>query len=97
MVAYDFENNWVQYEGSASPSSESLTHAAVYEPDQNVGAVIHGHDSALWTALLDKAPTTSASVEYGTPEIAYEIMRLFKNTDMRRRRILVMGDIKTAS
>jgi hypothetical protein len=30
VVAYDFERNWVRYEGSTVPSSESLTHAAIY-------------------------------------------------------------------
>jgi L-ribulose-5-phosphate 4-epimerase len=90
VVAYDFERNWLQYEGSATPSSESLTHAAVYESDTKVGSIIHCHDSNLWRALLNEAPATSAAVEYGTPEMAHEVMRLFKNTDVKTRRILVM-------
>jgi hypothetical protein len=35
IVALDFEQNWVRYEGAAIPSSESLTHAAIYESDSN--------------------------------------------------------------
>jgi L-ribulose-5-phosphate 4-epimerase len=31
VVTCDFERNQVRYEGSAIPSSESLTHAAIYE------------------------------------------------------------------
>jgi ribulose-5-phosphate 4-epimerase/fuculose-1-phosphate aldolase len=68
-----------------------LTHAAIYESDPSVCAVIHCHDSGLWAKLLDRAPTTSKGVAYGTPETAYEIMRLFKETDVRSRRILVMA------
>jgi ribulose-5-phosphate 4-epimerase/fuculose-1-phosphate aldolase len=91
VVAHGFERNWLRYEGAAIPSSESLTHAAVYESDANAGAVIHCHDSKLWTALLNQAPTSSNAVEYGTSEMAYEVLRLFNLTDVKSRKILVMA------
>jgi L-ribulose-5-phosphate 4-epimerase len=91
VVAYDFNRNWLQYEGSAIPSSESLTHAAVYESDATVGSVIHCHDSKLWEALLNQAPTTSKAVAYGTPEMADEVKRLFNVTDVQSTKILVMA------
>ena len=94
VVAYDFERNWLRYEGSAIPSSESLTHAAVYESDTKAGAVIHCHDLKLWAALLDQIPTSSNSVNSGTREMAHEVMRLFRVTDVHRRRILVMAGHK---
>ena len=90
VVAYDFARNWLRYEGAAIPSSESLTHAAIYESDSSTSAVIHCHDSGLWATLLHRAPTTSKAIAYGTPEMAYEITRLFKGTDLRSRKILVM-------
>jgi L-ribulose-5-phosphate 4-epimerase len=90
VVEYDFAKNWLSYEGAAIPSSESLTHAAIYESDPSASAVIHCHDSALWSALLDRAPTTSKAVAYGTPEMACAIMRLFKTSDVQSREILVM-------
>ena len=62
VVAYDFARNWLRYEGAAIPSSESLTHAAIYESDPTIFAVIHCHDSDLWATLLDRAPATSQSV-----------------------------------
>jgi len=91
VVAYDFAKNWLRYEGAAIPSSESLTHAAIYESDLTTGAVIHCHDSGLWRTLLNRVPTTSKSVAWGTPETAYEIMRLFKVSDVRSRKIFVMA------
>ena len=94
VVAYDFERNWLRYEGSTIPSSESLTHAAIYKADARAAAVIHCHDSALWAALLDEAPTTSNAIAYGTPEMAYETMRLFRVTDAQTRKILVMAGHK---
>jgi L-ribulose-5-phosphate 4-epimerase len=74
VVAYDLEGNWLRFEGSRIPSSESLTHAAIYESDSKAGAVIHCHDSKLWAALLNQAPTSSKTIDYGTPQLAYEII-----------------------
>ena len=91
VVAYDFQRNWLRCAGAAVASSESLTHAAVYESDTRAGAVIHCHDSKLWTALLNQAPTSSKAVEYGTPEMAYEVLRLFNLSDVKSRKILVMA------
>ena len=91
VVAYDFAKNWLRYEGAAIPSSESLTHAAIYESDPSTSAVIHCHDSGLWATLLDRVPETSKSVAYGTPEMAYEIVRLFKVSDVRSRQIFAMA------
>src|SRR5215469_280264 len=91
VVECNFKKNWLQYEGTAIPSSESLTHAAIYESDPTTSSVIHCHDSVLWRALLGRAPTSSNAVEFGTPEMAQEIMRLFKATDVQNQKILVMA------
>jgi hypothetical protein len=91
VVAYDFEKNWLRCEGSAVASSESLTHAAIYESDPTAGAVIHCHHANLWSALLDKAPTTPKGVEYGTPEMARAVQRLFETTDVKTKKIFVMA------
>jgi ribulose-5-phosphate 4-epimerase/fuculose-1-phosphate aldolase len=91
VVGCDFERNQVRYEGSALPSSESLTHAAIYESEATAGAVVHCHNSKLWAALLNQAPTTSRAAEYGTPKLAYEIMQLFTRTNLQSRKIVVMA------
>jgi L-ribulose-5-phosphate 4-epimerase len=91
VVACDFERNWLRYEGTAIPSSESLTHAAIYESDPTADAALHCHASNLWTVLLNKAPTASQTIEYGTPEMAHEIIRLFQSTNVQTRKILVMA------
>ena len=91
VVAYDFARNWLRCEGSTVASSESLTHAAVYESDPTARAVIHCHDMKLWAALLEKAPTTPKRVEYGTSEMAHAVRRLFEATDVEKRKIFVMA------
>jgi ribulose-5-phosphate 4-epimerase/fuculose-1-phosphate aldolase len=91
VTAFDFSRNWIRCEGETVASSESLTHAAVYESDETAGAVIHGHNRDLWQRLRDRAPTTSATVEYGTPAMAHEVQRLFEETDLREQKIFIMG------
>jgi L-ribulose-5-phosphate 4-epimerase len=91
VVACDFQRNRVRYQGSAIPSSESLTHAAIYKSDPSAGAVIHCHDFKLWSAVLNQAPMTSKAAEYGTPEIANEIMQLFAHTDVQSRKVVGMA------
>jgi len=89
VVACDFGKNQVRYEGAAIPSSESLTHAAIYESDATAGAIVHCHCSKLWAAVLNEAPTTSKAAEYGTPEMANEIMQLFTRTNVQSRKIVI--------
>jgi L-ribulose-5-phosphate 4-epimerase len=91
VVNYDFKKNWLRYEGAAIPSSESLTHAAVYESDRQAGAVIHCHDSKLWATLLNLVPSSAQAVEYGTADMAREVTRLFEVTDVQSRKIFVMA------
>jgi L-ribulose-5-phosphate 4-epimerase len=91
VVAYDLGKNWLRCEGSTIASSESLTHAAVYECDPTARAVIHCHELKLWAALLNNAPTTAKKAEYGTPEMAHAVRRLFETTDVKRAKIFVMA------
>jgi ribulose-5-phosphate 4-epimerase/fuculose-1-phosphate aldolase len=84
----------VRYEGCAIPSSESLTHAAIYQSDPTACAVIHCHDIVSWATLLDRFPTTSQTAGYGTPQMANEIIRLFNVSDVRTRKIFVMAGHK---
>jgi len=49
------------------------------------------HEMELWKRLLDRVPTTRKHVEYGTPEMAAEMGRLFRESDVRERRILAMA------
>jgi hypothetical protein len=40
---------------------------------------------------LNEAPTTSKAADYGSAEMANEIMQLFTRTDVERRKIVVMA------
>ncbi len=88
---YDIAGNWLRCEGPVQASSEALTHAAIYELDPAINAVVHVHSARLWTAEKDRLPTTDASVPYGTPEMAREFMRLYRETDFPTIGIAVMA------
>jgi len=91
VVTYNFAENSLTCEGPIQASSESLTHAAIYESDSDIHAVIHVHNLNLWKTLLNRVPTSLPEIEYGTPEMAYEIQRLFKETNLKNEKILAMG------
>jgi len=79
VTDYSFERNTVQCVGPIAASSESLTHASLYELDWAIGAVVHVHSTELWHEWVDELPTTRKHISYGTPEMADEVRRLYEN------------------
>jgi ribulose-5-phosphate 4-epimerase/fuculose-1-phosphate aldolase len=89
---YDLGRNSVLSTGLIRPSSESLTHGAAYDLGPHVRCVLHAHSPVLWKAARAlRLPTTEASASYGTPEMAAEVQRLFREGLFAERRILAMG------
>ena len=88
---YDLRKNNLVCTGPVKASSESLTHAVIYECSPQSNAVIHIHNLTMWKQLLFVKPTTSVSVPYGTPEMAEEIKRLFEDGSLSREKVIVMG------
>lgn len=88
---YDVDANRVCSTGPVEASSESLTHAAIYELDPTIGGVVHVHSKPLWQALLDRLPTTADGIGYGTPEMAREFKRLYRDTDFATTGVAVMA------
>ncbi|MEO7165750.1 MAG: class II aldolase/adducin family protein [Spartobacteria bacterium] len=91
VTAWNFERNWLRCEGQAIASAESLTHAAIYAIEAEVRVVLHGHDGARWRNLRARGTATSPDVAYGTPEMAAEVQRLFRETDLRTKKVFAMA------
>ncbi|HNY52451.1 MAG TPA: class II aldolase/adducin family protein [Bacteroidales bacterium] len=89
--SFNIDENAVQCTGPLKASSESLTHAAIYLADQGANAVVHVHSIDLWNELIYKVPTTNPSMEYGTTGLARDIFRLFSESDVIEKRIIVMA------
>lgn len=88
----DFGSNRVVSHGPARPSSESLTHDAVYRLDEKIEWVFHVHSPELWGRRLELGlPTTAADVAYGTPEMAREVERLYHRNNLAALGIFAMG------
>lgn len=91
---YDIHKNKLFCSGTIKASSESMTHAAIYECDKSIGAVIHIHNMKMWKKYLHKLPTTDKNTSYGTPELAFEIQRLYHDTEFKNIKIAVLGGHK---
>lgn len=91
VTSFDIPGNKLSCSGPVKASSESLTHAALYNMNPEIGAVIHIHDLILWKKLLYKVPTSSADVPYGTPAMALEMERLYQQEGLDKLKILAMA------
>ena len=90
-IDYDWQQNYVVCRGNIKASSETLTHAAIYQALSEVNAVVHVHHQQLWQQLLDRVPTTNPDSAYGTPEMAREIIRLCRQPQTQQQRIVAMS------
>lgn len=91
VTDYDIDGNALTCRGAVQASSEALTHAALYALEPGIGAVVHVHDGALWQRLLETAPATARGIAYGTPGMAREFGRLYRETGFAQTRLAAMA------
>jgi len=91
VVNADPRKNRIQSCGLRKPSSESLTHASIYDQDSSIQAVIHVHSPEIWshTATLN-LPHISADVPYGTVAMARAVERLFQSGSLKQTSLFTM-------
>lgn len=88
----DPRRNQVESHGESMPSSESMTHGAIYGLGAHIRFVFHTHSPVIWEQARHlRIPTTDPRVAYGTPEMAAEVERLFRDTSLADLGILAMG------
>jgi Class II Aldolase and Adducin N-terminal domain len=79
VESFDPEANQVVSSGQSVPSSESMTHGAIYRADTTVRCVLHIHHRGWFDRLLSKGwPRTPAEVPYGTPEMSESVAELVR-------------------
>jgi L-ribulose-5-phosphate 4-epimerase len=92
VEGYDLAGNSVTARGPIRASSESMTHGAVYDNGPLIRWIFHAHSPEIWHARDRlKLPSTRAEVQYGTPEMAWEVHRLFAESDLRDVRAFAMA------
>lgn len=92
VTAWDLDAHRVYAEGPAPPSSESLTHAAIYAIVADAQFVFHVHSAPIWSqAVRLGLPTTAAHIPYGTAAMAQEMQRLLAKFPPKQTGILAMA------
>ena len=83
--------NQLMSSGQTKPSSEALSHGALYQSDTEILWVMHLHSPKIFNCRnsLD-LPCTAPTADYGTPEMAAEIQRLSKDHAHSNPGLLVM-------
>lgn len=88
----DPTRNHVESLGETMPSSESMTHGAIYGLGSHIRVVLHTHSAIIWRRARElRIPTTDPNVPYGTPEMAREVERLYRSSALPDLGILAMG------
>jgi FMN phosphatase YigB (HAD superfamily) len=91
ILDWNFRKNQVICSGKIDPSSETMSHIAVYNSSPSINTIVHIHDNKLWKKLKNKVPTTNLKATYGTPEMAFSIKNVLKKKSNREQGVLVMG------
>jgi len=87
----DLTTNSVVAHGPVPPSSESLTHGAVYALNPQIRCVVHGHSPQLWNRTVElHLPATVPEIAYGTPAMARAIAQLYKENGHPRQAVFSM-------
>ena len=86
------QRNRVESYGASLPSSESLTHGAIYDLGTHIRYVFHAHSPPIWRRARHlRLPVTDPTVAYGTPGMAREVERLWRSSNLPDLGILAMG------
>lgn len=88
--SWNLAQNEVSAIGRIKPSSESLSHASIYDVFDEASCALHVHSPDIWhNAKAMGIGVTDEAVPYGTPEMAQEVRRLI--TDLPLPGIFSMG------
>jgi len=87
----DINSNSLYSSGPCKPSSEALSHASLYQQDLAIQCVIHAHSPEIWhsTKAL-KLAHTSATIAYGTPEMARGIGELLHAKELKQQGLFTL-------
>lgn len=92
ILGFDPSQNLVRSTGRRQPSSETMTHLAVYQTSPAVRYVFHVHCPEIWSAREElDIPTTDSSAECGTLEMYCAVLRLLEVRENHQQGILAMG------
>lgn len=86
----DFETFTTFASGASEPSSEAITHACIYDLDDEINAIIHVHNEKLWNFMLEGNYIVTSEVEYGSLEMVKDIQNIYKDINAIENGAFVM-------
>lgn len=95
VLRWNFTTNELWSCGLIDASSESLTHAMLYELSTDIQAVVHIHHDQLWQNTLHHWPTTPDKSEYGSVQMAEAVRRLWNQDAFTKVQAITMGGHKS--
>jgi hypothetical protein len=90
ILNYDAKSNICTSEGPLKPSSESGTHAVIYDVLPEINVVLHIHNKAIWQEILQNGFYTEDNIEYGTPEMAEAVKTLVQQPEVQNAGLFAM-------
>lgn len=92
VTTCDPELNHIVASGPVKPSSEALTHGALYRADQSIQYVFHVHCPEIWhNAASLGLSITNPEIHYGTPEMARAFENALADKEAQEKFIIAMG------
>jgi len=86
----DFKSFKTTAVGMSRPSSECITHGAIYSLDKEINAVVHIHNEKLWNFMLENDLLSTNDTPYGTPEMVEDVINIYKDKDVLSNNVFVM-------
>ncbi len=87
---YDPKKFTIDSCGQIKPSSESSTHATLYQMDKKIISIIHIHNFSLWKNMIEQNFHVSGDLEYGTKELSNNIREIFSIINNSPQKIFPM-------
>ncbi|MCP5048607.1 MAG: hypothetical protein GY940_15665, partial [bacterium] len=74
VVDFDIDEFSVTAQGVIRASSETVTHASIYQTNPNIGGIIHFHHPVIWKRMLEEDyESTGRWILYGSYEMALAV------------------------
>lgn len=90
VLKIDFDSFKTFAKGTRRPSSECITHGAIYELDANIHVIIHIHNRKLWDFMLQNGNLSTNDTPYGTKQMVVDIQNMYKNIVVLDHNLFVM-------
>lgn len=79
ILDFDIETFNLRVAGPIMASSEAITHAALYDLDDEINTVFHIHCPRMWEKMIsENFISTPKDILYGTKEMAEEMKKIVK-------------------